>query len=171
MAAEVAEALGSPLHLIMVRKLGVPDQPELAVGAIGEGGAKFVDGGIARRFGVTPHALAAVEERERQELERRTLWYGDARRRPSLIGKTAVIVDDGIATGATARAACRAARGLGAAFVVLAVPAAPLDWAESLVGEADQFVAVGEADVPAVGMWYDDFSQVSDDDVISLLER
>lgn len=168
-AAEVAVALGSPLHLVMVRKLGVPDQPELALGAIGEGGARFVDGGLARRFGVTPASLAIVERRERAELERRERRYGDAARRPSLKGKVAVIVDDGIATGATARAACRAARGLGAATVVLAVPAAPSGWRQSLVGEADVMVAVGEADVPAVGFWYDDFAQVSDEEVVRLL--
>ena len=168
-AAEVATALRTSLHLVMVRKLGVPEQPELALGAIGEGGARFVDGGLARRFGVTPASLAAVERRERLELERRERLYGDVARRPSLTGKVAVIVDDGIATGATARAACRAARGLGASTVVLAVPAAPPDWRRSLVGEADVLIAVGEADVPAVGFWYDDFSQVSDDEVIRLL--
>jgi putative phosphoribosyl transferase len=168
-AAEVATALRAPLHLVMVRKLGVPDQPELALGAIGEGGARYVDGGLARRFGVTPAALAVVEQRERLELERRERRYGDSARRPSLKGKVAVVVDDGIATGATARAACRAARGLGASTVVLAVPAAPSNWRQSLVGEADVLVAVGEADVPAVGFWYDDFGQVSDDDVVRLL--
>lgn len=170
-AAEVAAALGAPLHLVMVRKLGAPDQPELAIGAIGEGGAKFVDGGLARRLGVTPGGLAAVEARERAELERRTVRYDDAAHRPSLVGKVAIVVDDGIATGATARAACRAARGLGATTVVLAVPAAPLGWRESLAGEADLYVAVGEADVPAVGLWYSDFSQVSDDEVERLLRH
>lgn len=169
--AEVAAALRCQLHLVMVRKLAAPTQPELAIGAIGEGGAKYVDGGLARRFGVTPAELAAVEDVERRELERRTLRYGDAARRPSLKGRVAVVVDDGIATGATARAACRAARGLGAATVVLAVPAAPAGWQAALVGEADLLIAVGEADVPAVGFWYDDFAQVSDDDVVRMLTR
>lgn len=168
-ASEVATALRTPLHLVLVRKLGVPDQPELAVGAIGEGGARFVDGGMARRFGITPASLAAVEQRERHELERRRRVYGDTARRPALRNRVAVVVDDGIATGATARAACRAARCLGATTVVLAVPAAPSGWRQALAGEADVLIATGEADVPAVGFWYDDFSQVSDDEVIRLL--
>ena len=93
----------------------------------------------------------------------------DVGHRPDLHGRTVIVVDDGIATGATARAACRAARALGASRVVLAVPAAPTDWRARMAGEADDLVCVGEQDMPAVGCWYDDFRQVSDNEVVRMI--
>lgn len=167
-AHEVARRLDAPLAVLVARKLGAPAEPELAVGAIAEAGARYVDDDLAARCGVTPAALDEVEHRERARMAAQCTRFG-ARQRPSLHGRTAVIVDDGLATGATARAACRAARLLGAARVVLAVPGAPTDWRSRMAGEADDLVCVGEEDVPAVGSWYADFSQVSDDDVLSLL--
>ncbi|MDQ4102429.1 MAG: phosphoribosyltransferase, partial [Actinomycetota bacterium] len=121
-AAEVARALDAPLDVILVRKLGVPAQPELAMGAIGEGGVRLVLPEIVQRAGVSRAELLAVESRERAELQRRAQRFRGERARVPLTGRIAVIVDDGIATGSTARAACQVARAQGAARVVLAVP-------------------------------------------------
>ena len=127
-AFEVAAALGAPLDVIVVRKLGVPFQPELGMGAIGEDGARIINDEIVRLAGVTDRQLAEVESRERAELERRALRFRGDRPRVPLEGRIAVVVDDGIATGSTARAACQVARAHGAARVVLAVPVAPPGW-------------------------------------------
>ena len=124
-AAEVARALGAPLDVILVRKLGVPAQPELGLGAIGESAARVINPEVVRYAHVSEAEIAQVEQKERAELQRRAQRFrGDVPHEP-LAGRTAVIVDDGIATGSTARAACQVARALGAATVVLAVPVAP----------------------------------------------
>ena len=171
-AAEVARGLGAPLDVIVVRKLGFPSQPELAMGAIGENGVRVenVDGtDWTRGAGVD---LAAVEDRERAELIRRSRQYRNARPPIDLRGRCAVVVDDGIATGSTARAACRVARAQGATRVVLAVPVAPKAAAATLQDVCDEFLC---ATMPesffAVGEWYDDFSPTSDDEVTDLLRR
>ena len=170
-AAEVAEALGAPLDVIVVRKLGLPFQPEVAMGAIGEGGTRVLDHSIMARAGVTAGELNAVEQRERATLDARVARLRRGRPRVDLRGRVAVIVDDGIATGATARAACEVARGLGAAWVVLAVPVAPGDSLHRFEGP-DQIVCVSTP-VPflAVGNHYRDFTPTSDDEVTVLLER
>jgi putative phosphoribosyl transferase len=124
-AYEVATRLNAPLDVIVVRKLGVPYQPELAMGAIGEEGVRILDSRIMSMAGVSEHELEAVERRERAELQRRAELFRRGRPRVPLDGKVAVIVDDGIATGSTIKAACRVARGLGAARVVVAAPVAP----------------------------------------------
>src|SRR3954449_3324580 len=124
-AYEVARALGAPLDVILVRKLGVPVQPELAMGALGEDGVRVLNGDVLRSAGVTAAELAAVEAGQRAELERRTTGLRRRWPRIDLAGRTVIIVDDGIATGATARAACTVARAHGAARVVLAAPVAP----------------------------------------------
>ena len=121
-AAEVARALRAPLDVIVVRKLGVPVQPELGMGAIGEGGVRIINPEVVAIAHVTDAEIAAVERRERAELERRARRFRGERRRTPLTGRTAIIIDDGIATGSTARAACQVARAQGAARVVLAVP-------------------------------------------------
>jgi putative phosphoribosyl transferase len=171
-AAEVARALGAPLDVIVVRKLGVPFQPELGMGAIGEDGVRIINDEVVRLAGVSPAQIATVEAREREELARRALRFRGDRPRASLVGHTAVIVDDGIATGSTARAACQVARAQGASRVVLAVPVAPLDWTARLRGEADELIAL---DTPepfwAIGQFYADFSQTTDDEVVACLER
>ena len=124
-AAEVARALGAPLDVILVRKLGVPDQPELGMGAIGESGVRVINPEVVRYAHVSEAQIAAGRTEGTGELQRRAQRFrGDAPHEP-LAGRTAVIVDDGIATGSTARAACQVARALGAAAVVLAVPVAP----------------------------------------------
>lgn len=169
-AAEVAATLGAPLDVIMVRKLGVPSQPELAMGAIGEGGVRLLHPATVRRSAVTPDALAAVERRERAELRRRAeLFRGDRTRIP-LAGRIALIVDDGIATGSSAWAACRVVRARGAARVVLAVPVAPSGWVRGLRDAADELIAlVTPQELQAIGRWYSDFSQSSDEEVIACL--
>lgn len=169
-AAEVAAALAAPLDVILVRKLGVPSQPELAMGAIGEGGVRLLQPETVRRAGVTPEALAGVERQERAELARRAERFRGDRTRTPVAGRIAVIVDDGIATGSTARAACQIARAQDAARVVLAVPVAPAGWVRALHDAADELIAlVTPRELQAIGLWYSDFSQTSDDEVVACL--
>ncbi|MEU3569454.1 phosphoribosyltransferase family protein [Kitasatospora sp. NPDC036755] len=169
-AAEVAAVLGAPLDICVIRKLGVPYQPELGMGAIGEDGVRVLNDQVIRFASVTDGQLAEVERRERAELARRARRYRGDRPPADLRGRTVVVVDDGIATGSTARAACRIVRERGAARVVLAVPVAPADWAERLDGVADELVCV---DTPspfhAIGEFYTDFSQTGDEEVLRLL--
>ncbi len=169
-AAEVARALGAPLDVIVVRKLGVPFQPELGLGAVGEDGVRVLNPAVIWDAGVSEADLAAVERRERAEIDRRAKRYRGERARLPLTGRTAVIVDDGIATGSTALAACRIARELGAGRVVLAVPVAPDGWEARIGAEADEFISVSTpAGFMAISQFYDDFSQTSDDDVVACL--
>ncbi len=171
-AYEVAMALEAPLDVIVVRKLGVPFQPELGMGAIGEGGARVINQDVVLAASVSQAELAAVEQREQAELERRAHRFRSGRPRLDLEGRTALIVDDGIATGSTAKAACQVARQLGATRVVLATPVAPPGAERRLADSTDEFVVV---DTPSaffgVGQFYADFTQTSDDEVVSLLER
>ena len=168
-AFEVAQALGAPLDVIVVRKLGVPFQPELAMGAVGECGARALNEEIVRAAGVSQAEVAAVEKRERVEVDRRARRFRGDRPRVALADRVAVVVDDGIATGATARAACRVARSQGASRVVLAVPVAPPSTVVELRQQAE--VVCLETPVPfrAVGQFYRDFAQISDAEVTRLL--
>ncbi len=169
-AAEVARSLAAPLDVIVVRKLGVPYQRELGMGAVGEGGVEVTDPDVIYMAGIRPRELADVEERERAEVERRAKRYRGGRARVPLTGRVAVIVDDGIATGSTARAACQIARALGAIRVVLAVPVAPQGWWSRIGEDADELIAVATpAGFMAIGQFYDDFSQTSDEEVVRCL--
>jgi putative phosphoribosyl transferase len=173
-AYEVARELGAPLDVIVVRKLGLPFQPELAMGAIGEGGARVVDRELVHRALVSDRELAAVEARERAELDRRVRRFRGDRSPVPVRGRTAIVVDDGIATGSTARAACRVARAQGAARVVLAVPVAPPETLDELraSGDVDEVVCVEtHDDFVAIGRFYADFTQTSDAEVVDLLAR
>src|SRR5262249_13679822 len=143
-AAQVAGRLCAPLDVIIVRKVGVPFQPELAMGAVGEDGVAVTSPEVIAMAGVTGQELAAVQGRERDGVGARAARYRVGRARQDLTGKVAVVVDDGIATGATARAACQIARAHGAAKVVLAVPVAPPGWQERIVSGADEFACVLE---------------------------
>jgi putative phosphoribosyl transferase len=170
-AFEVATALDLPLDVIVVRKLGVPFQPELAMGAIGEGGVRFLNHDLIRRARVTADEVARVEERERAVLDDRVSRFRRGRERVDLHGRVAVIVDDGMATGATARVACEVARHLGAARVVLAVPVAAPETVREIT-EADEVVALSTPlGFYAVGAHYRDFSPTTDDEVADLLHR
>lgn len=171
-AYQVATALGVPMDVIVVRKLGVPYQPELAMGAIGEEGVRILDEVIVAAAGVSEQELEAVERRERAELERRAELFRAGREMISLEDRVAVIVDDGIATGSTIRAAAGVARTLGARRVVIAAPVAPHDAEERLAAVADEVVIV-ERPYPfyAIGQFYLDFAQTTDEEVTQLLER
>lgn len=169
-AAEVAHALGAPLDVIVVRKLGVPRRPELAMGAIGEDGVRILNGVVVRATRVDERAITAVERAERTELARRVRRFRGERARIPLAGRVAVVVDDGMATGATAAVACRVARAQGARSVVLAVPVAAPEAVDRLRAEADEVVCLTTpALLYAVGQWYDDFRPTTDDDVCTLL--
>ncbi|MGV9253200.1 phosphoribosyltransferase family protein [Streptomyces sp. NPDC003697] len=171
-AAEVAEALGAPLDVCLVRKLGVPFQPELGMGAIGEDGVRVINDAVVREARVTRQQLARVEEHERRVLEQRAARYRGDRTPVAVAGRTAVVVDDGVATGSTARAACRIARERGAARVVLAVPVAPADWTDRLGDDADELVCLDTPwDFFAIGQFYLDFTQTGDDEVAARLRR
>ncbi|MFH8387546.1 phosphoribosyltransferase family protein [Kitasatospora sp. NPDC018058] len=171
-AAEVAKVLHAPLDVIVVRKLGVPFQPELGMGAIGEGGVRIVNEAVMRATRTSEKDLAAVEARERVELDRRARRYRGDRPRSELAGRTAVVVDDGIATGSTALAACLIARNQGAARVVLAVPVAPPGWTRRLTDAADELVALSTpGEFYGIGQFYEDFAQTTDAEVIACLDE
>ena len=171
-AAEVARVLDAPLDVIVVRKLGVPFQPELAMGAVGESGAVVVNERVVRAAHVSEVVFADVEGRERAEVERRARRFREGRPRLAMADRTALVVDDGIATGSTARAACRVARAQGAARVVLAVPVCARDVGHALCAEVDELVCL---EMPrsffAVGQFYTDFRATSDDAVRALLKQ
>ena len=169
-AFEVARALDAPLDVIVVRKLGVPHSPELGMGAIGEGGARVINADVLAHTDVNDAQVRAVEQRERTALDARVALLRRGRERVDVTGRVAIVVDDGVATGSTARVACQVARHLGAARVVLAVPVGPPDVIEDLP-EADEVVCVSvPAQLGAVGYHYRDFSPTSDDEVIVLLD-
>ena len=171
-AFEVARALAAPLDVIVVRKLGVPTQPELGMGAIGEDGVCVLNPDVIRSQRITEAALRAVEERERAELERRAQRYRNRAEMIPLMGRMVVIVDDGLATGSTARAAIQVARAHGARRVALAVPVAPSETLEELAVVADDVICVASPHpFAAIGQWYEDFRQTSDREVSWLLDR
>ena len=169
---EVAEALSAPLDVFVVRKLGVPGHEELAMGAIASGGVRVVNDDVVGRLGVPAGSIAEVVEREQGELERREHAYRGGREPPDLEGKVVILVDDGLATGATMLAAVRAARRLGPARVVVATPVAAPPTCAMLAREADEVVSVMTPDpMHAISLWYRDFPQTPDDEVRDLLER
>jgi putative phosphoribosyl transferase len=171
-AAVVAQTLGLPLDVVVVRKLGVPSRPELAMGAVGEGDVRVVDKEVLRRYGVHPAELARVELRERAEVADRAQRLRGDRAAVPLAGRTAIIVDDGIATGSSMTAACRVVRAHGARRVVIAVPVAPDEALHALADVADEIVCL-RTPRPffSVGQWYRDFTQTSDAEVTALLLR
>ncbi|MFI1973210.1 phosphoribosyl transferase [Streptomyces cinnamoneus] len=171
-AFEIAHALRAPLDVILVRKLGVPYHRELGFGAIGEGGVRVVSDDIVRMSRIDEDDLAEVQRGEEAELARQAERFRAGRPRVPLRGRTAVVVDDGIATGATASAAVQVAGAQGAARVVLAVPVAPPDTAETFRAKVDELVCLSTPAVfSAVGEWYHDFSQTEDEEVMELLRR
>jgi putative phosphoribosyl transferase len=168
--AEVARALAAPLDVLVVRKLGVPFQPELAMGAIGEEGVRVSNEDVLRMTGLDRTDLDQAERSERLELDRRSARYRAGQPRLDVRRRCVVIVDDGVATGSTARAACQVARAVGVARVVLAVPVASRLAVSELLRVCDELVCLDQPEpFFAVGEWYRDFSQVDDDEVVSLL--
>ena len=171
-AFEVAKALGAPLDVLVVRKLGVPYQPELAFGAIGEDGVRVLNDDVLRHTRLTDADIVGIEREQLAELRRRAELYRRGRERLPLTGRVALIVDDGIATGATARAACQVARAHGANRVVLAAPIGAADVVGALEKYADEVVCLGAPPFFfAVGQGYRNFGQTSDDEVCALLDR
>lgn len=171
-AAEVAAALEAPLDVLIVRKLGLPRQPEVAMGAIGEHGARVLNDDVLRFGAVSASDLAEVERRERAELEARVSRFRGGSSAVELAGRTAVIVDDGVATGATARVACLVARELGAASVIVAIPVGAPDSVAELAAmpEVDDVVCLSTpGGFMAVGMHYLDFAQTTDAEVQEIL--
>lgn len=170
-AAQVAEALDAPLDVVIVRKLGVPGHEEFAMGAIAPG-VRVLHDDTLRALQIDEQQVSAVEDRERAELERRVERYRGDRPPVEVAGKTVVVVDDGIATGATAKAACEVVRAAGAGHIVLAVPVAPPGWPDGKGLEIDDFVVVFTPEhFMAIGQWYDDFGQTSDEEVTRILAR
>ncbi len=171
-AFEVARSLARPLDVLVVRKLGVPFQLELAFGAIGEDDARVLDGQFVQRLGLSADVLEQVTQRERAELDRRVRRYRGGRRALELVGRTAVIVDDGLATGASALVAVDVARARGAEQVIVAVPVSSREALARLRAAAVEVISlIVPANFMAVGEWYEDFSQTTDDEVVSLLEE
>jgi len=168
---EVATALGAPLDIGLVRKLGHPNQPELGLGAIGEDGTVVLDARAMEGFGITRSQIDPIAAREAAELDRRRRLYRGDRPPVPIRGRTAVVVDDGIATGVTASAASRVLKAQGAARVVLAVPVCPEGTADRIDGGIDEVVSLAAPrHFSSVGAWYGDFSQTSDEEVVELLD-
>jgi putative phosphoribosyl transferase len=173
-AAEVAEVLNAPIDLVLVRKIGVPSQPELAMGAIVDGESPIVvrNEEVIRHAGVNERGFLAVREREFAELERRRRLYLGGRRRIGVKDRIAIVIDDGIATGATVRAALRAIRMRQPKKLILAVPVGPTDTIEAMREEADEVHCLEiHEDFGAIGYFYKDFRQITDKEVIDILAR
>ncbi|PXY30058.1 phosphoribosyltransferase [Prauserella sp. PE36] len=169
-ARQIADALGAPLDVLLVRKIGAPGRPELAIGAVGEGGVLVTNADILRRLRLTAEEVDEAARRELAELDRRALVLRRGRAPLPVTGRTVVLADDGIATGASVKAALRVLRARGASRIVLAVPVAPADVLEELSHSTDHTVCPNpRVWMRAVGNWYRDFSEVSDADVVALL--
>ena len=170
-ASETARELQVPFDVFLVRKLGVPAHPELAMGAIAEGGVEVLSEDVIRDIGISTSAIAQVAVRERMELDRRDTMYRHGRARPEVRGKTVIVIDDGLATGASMQAAVIALRRLEPARIVVAVPVGAKDTCERLALIADEVVcAMTPEPFQAVGLWYQQFAQTTDDEVKQLLK-
>jgi len=173
-AAPIAEALDAPLDLVLVRKIGVPYQPELAMGAVADGGAPIVvrNADVIALAGVSETQFQAALAREEAEINRRRRLYLGGRTRPEVDGRVAIVVDDGVATGATTRAALRAVRARKPRALILAVPVAPAETLDELRPEVDEIVCLASPTFfTAIGCHYADFRQIEDSEVIDLLDR
>jgi putative phosphoribosyl transferase len=171
-AYEIARELQAPLDIFVVRKLGVPWQPELAMGAIASDGVQVLNGDVVTTYNIPPHVIRAVAQQEEQELRRRLAQYRGNRALPQIAGQTVILVDDGLATGSTMRAAVSAVRQKSPRAVVVAVPVAAMSTCEEFKTEVDEIVCLQTpAAFTAVGFWYENFSQTTDDEVRQLLNE
>ena len=171
-AFEVARAIDAPLDVFVVRKLGAPGHPELAMGAIASGGVRVLNDRVVAWYHPSPEELQRITEVEMRELERREQAYRGDRERIPIEGKVAILVDDGLATGASMRAAVQAARRLTPSRVVVAVPVGAPDSCAAIADVADEVVCVLQPEsFDAVGLWYDDFLQTTDEEVRTLLAQ
>jgi predicted phosphoribosyltransferase len=171
-AAEVARALNAPMDVFLVRKLGLPGQEELAMGAVATGGVRVLNESLVRALGVPGAVIETVTAQEEQELARRERLYRGDRPPPEVHGRTVILVDDGLATGATMLAAVRALRQQQPARIVVGVPTAAPETCEALKAEADDVIcAVTPEPFYSVGLWYENFSQTTDDEVRTLLAQ
>jgi len=170
-AYEVARALHAPLDIFVVRKLGVPGHRELAMGAIASGGVRVLNPEVVNALGIPPKMIDAVADQEHKELERQQRAYRGDDPFPDLKGRTVIVVDDGLATGSTMRAAVKALRQMEPCRIVVAAPVAAAETCRSLAQEADQVVCVNTPEAfHAVSLWYEEFSQTTDDEVRFLLK-
>jgi putative phosphoribosyl transferase len=171
-AYEVARALAAPLDLMLVRKLGVPDYEELAMGAIATGGIRFLNADVVQALAITEEDIERVAQEEQQELRRREQLYRGEHPLPMIAAHCVILIDDGVATGATMRAAIAALRQRHPAAIVVAVPVAPPDTVEVLRAAADDVICPATPEpFISIGRWYDDFTQVSDEEVRDLLNH
>jgi putative phosphoribosyl transferase len=169
-AAEVAQALRVPLDVLVVRKLGAPGQEELAIGAIGEGGVRVLNEGVVGSLGLREEDIDRIAVREERELERRVAAYRGGHEALEVTDKTVIVVDDGVATGATMRAGLQALRAMGAAKIVAAAPVGAGDSVAALAEDADEVVVLETPEwFHAVGQWYENFGQTTDEEVQDLL--
>ncbi len=170
-ACEIAKSLGAELDVFLVRKVGVPGYEELALGAIASGGVKIIDPDVAEEFGLRPGDIETLVRAEQKELQRREAVFRGSRPMPDLRGRTVVMVDDGIATGSTMRAAIEGVKRLGATHLIVAAGVMPLSTSLRLRSEVDDVISLlTPRDFRAVGLFYEQFPQLSDDDVSTLLE-
>jgi putative phosphoribosyl transferase len=169
---EIAKALHAPLDVVLVRKLGCPGQQELAMGAIVSGGMQVLNEPVVRSLGISAREIQSVAAKEHVELERREQLYRNGRASPTIRGRTVILVDDGIATGTTMRVALVAVRRQGPSRLVLAVPVAPSSTCQEMKPLVDELVCLlAPEDFVAISVWYEDFSQTSDQEVCDLLEQ
>jgi predicted phosphoribosyltransferase len=168
--AAIADALSLPLDVLVVRKLGTPGHPELAMGAVGRGGVRVLNDEVVRALRISPRVIEAAAEREEAEAERREAIFRSGRPPLAVAGKTIIIADDGLATGSTMLAAIECLKAQKPARIVVAVPVAPPDTCRTLRPEVDELVCLSTpSDFMAVGEWYDEFAQVADEAVVDLL--
>ncbi|CAN5870896.1 phosphoribosyltransferase [soil metagenome] len=169
---EVARVLRAPLDVFVARKLGAPGQPELAIGAVAPGGVRILHDRVVRELGISENWIEAATEKELAEVDRRMRRFRGERPEPEVGGRTVILVDDGIATGMTVRAAIRAIREKAPRGIVLAVPVCAGVTADALTAEVDEFICLQTpADLWAIGFWYESFHQLEDEEVVELLER
>ncbi|GAB3287807.1 phosphoribosyltransferase [Pseudidiomarina andamanensis] len=171
-AEPIAQCLGAPLSVLLVRKLGVPGQPEVAMGAISENGVRVLNKDIVDTFAIDAREIARIEQRERQELERRQQLYRSGNPLPEVTGKTVILVDDGLATGATMKAAVEVLKREKVGTIVVAVPVAARETALEIRSAIDQLICLAQPHpLEAIGYWYLDFAQVNDEEVLDIMLR